>query len=277
MLVGDSFETVLYKTYSELDVDISHDLIIVHRDGRGLIPDIINKNGKVILENKIINGKDVEYRAFGAYRYFYSKYERLYDFFIFLSDDVYLKRDNWLDNIISVMYSNDKLGFGASQIFNGGKGYPHESHLRAPFWWAKSECLRKNDWIFKNDHDGEMKIGDQLTETGYFGIQIGNKLSLGFDASEKNHITQLLEKKYFPKLSPNGKYVSDEYDFFRSLYDSGFNDVIVSPYKHINEQNVCIDIESFNNLIYYPSLSIAKKNSNVIELKNKIFIYESSC
>jgi len=154
------------------------------------------------------------------------------------------------------------IGFGASQIFNGHKRYPHESHIRAPFWFAKSEVLKKIDWQFDDDHDGEMKIGDQCTAAGYVGVQVGNKINLGYDATEPYHITQLLELKYNPELHPSGKYQDLDIFYYyltRLPKESILEEDIISPYPHIGKQNTFIDIEPFNNLIYYPSLPLAKK------------------
>jgi len=43
-------------------------------------------------------------------------------------------------------------------------------------------------------------------------------------------------------------------------------EVINSPYNHIGQQNAFIDIEPFNNLIYYPSLPLAKQIGLVKQL-----------
>lgn len=264
MLGGTQQGDLFWPSYFNCDAGYPHDLIIVHRDYLGVPTNLKNPNGRMIIHNKIVNGRDIPHRAFGAYRHYFYKYQNDYEYFVFISDDVVLKREYWLREIVKTLDLHDKIGFGASQIFNGHKRYPHESHIRAPFWFAKAEVLKQIDWEFTDDHDGEMKIGDQCTAAGYVGVQVGNKIDLGYDATEPYHITQLLEQKHYPEMHPFGKYNCDSPDIFYYLLtrlpkERILEEVIVSPYPHIGEQNVFIDIEPFHNLIYYPSVSLAKK------------------
>jgi len=262
MLGGAKQGDLFWPSYFNCWAGYEHDLIIIHRDYLGVPTNLENKFGRMIIHNKIVNGRDIPHRAFGAYRHYFYKYQDDYDYFVFISDDVILKRDNWLKDIVDTLDSHPMIGFGASQIFNGHKRYPHESHIRAPFWFAKSEVLKKIDWQFEDDHDGEMKIGDQCTAAGYVGVQVGNKINLGYDATEPYHITQLLELKYNPELHPSGKYQNLDIFYYyltRLPKESILEEDIISPYPHIGKQNTFIDIEPFNNLIYYPSLPLAKK------------------
>jgi len=264
MLGGSQQGELFWPSYFKCDAGYPHDLILIHRDYLGVPTNLKNPNGRMIIHNKIVNGRDIPHRAFGAYRHYFYKYQNDYEYFVFISDDVILKREYWLREIVKTLDIHDKIGFGASQIFNGHKRYPHESHIRAPFWFAKAEVLKQIEWEFTDDHDGEMKIGDQCTAAGYVGVQVGNKIDLGYDATEPYHITQLLEQRFYPELHPFGKYHCDSPDIFTYLLtrlpkERILEEVIVSPYPHIGEQNVFIDIEPFHNLIYYPSLSIAKK------------------
>lgn len=276
MLAGERQNICFWPSYYNCKAGISHDLIIVHRDGLGLPEEILDQGyGEIKFLNKIVDGVDIPHRAFGAYRYSFNLYKNNYDYFIFISDDVVLKRDSWLLDIINVLNKHEKLGFGASQIFHGGKGFPEESHIRAPFWFAKTEALNKTVWEFDHDHTGEMRIGDQITQAGYFGVQVGNKLTLGFDSTEKDHITQLLEKKYFPQKSEMGKYDLHQYDYFLNNIDEIKSDYIVSPYNHIGKQNVLIDIEPFDGLIYNPSLEIAKKCVDIIDIGHNTYIIKN--
>lgn len=275
VLCGNKFKELFLTSYLKTIPGYEHDLILVHRDYLGVPDNLENKNGGLILQNKIINGEDVPHRAFGAYRHFFYKYRDDYEYFVFISDDVILKRDFWLKAIVDCLDSHEMIGFGASQIFNGHKRYPHESHLRAPFWFAKTKVLNKIDWQFTDDHDGEMKIGDQCTAAGYVGVQVGNKIDFAYDATEPYHITQLLEQQFYPEMHPFGKYHCDTPDIFyycltRLPKERILEEVILSPYPHIGEQNVFIDIEPFHNLIYYPSLSIAKKHFLAKELPYNI-------
>lgn len=277
LLGGEKQNDLFWPSYYSCEPGINHDLLLVHRDFLGVASNNVNKNGKLILENKIINGNDVPHKAFGAYRYYFSKYKDQYEYFIFVSDDVVIRRDNWLLDIIKSLNIHDKIGFGASQIFNGHKKYPHPSHLRAPFWFAKSSVLKQIEWIFNDDHDGEMRIGDQCTSVGYIGIQVGNKLDLAYDSTELNHVTQILEKKFFPNKNLLDKFNITELNFFDNLYhsitDADINSSFIeSPNSHIGVQNIFIDMEPFNNLIYYPSLDLAKKCGIAKEIKYNIYI-----
>lgn len=270
MLGGNQQEELFWSSYNNCVSGYPHDLILIHRDYLGVPTTVRNPDGRMIIHNKIVNGRDIPYRAFGAYRHYFYKYQNDYEYFVFISDDVVLKRDGWLKMVIDTLDIHEKIGFGASQIFNGHKKYPHESHLRAPFWFAKAEVLKQIEWEFNDDHDGEMKIGDQCTSVGYVGVQVGNKINLAYDATEQYHITQLLEQKYHPEFHPFGKHSEFSPDLFayyltRLDPDVIKNEVIVSPYSHIGEQNVFIDIEPFDGLIYNPSLEIAKKYSLVKE------------
>lgn len=270
VLCGNRFQELFWKSYTSATAGYPHDLIMVHRNFLGVPDEVKNKEGNLILENKIINGEDVPHRAFGAYRHFFYKHRDDYEHFIFISDDVVIKRDGWLKKIIDTLDAHEKIGFGASQIFNGHKKYPHPSHLRAPFWFAKTEVLNQIDWQFEHDHDGEERIGDQCASVGYVGVQVGNKIDLAYDATEPYHITQLLEQKYHPEFHPFEKYNEhspDMFYFYLTRLNEGeiFNETIVSPYSHIGEQNVFIDIEPFHGLIYHTSLDTAKKYSLVEE------------
>lgn len=269
-------QQLFWVNYSKLDPGYDHDIVLIHRNFLGLENfEPCNKKGKIIYENKIIDGKDLPHQAFGAYKYYYQKYKDNYDLFIFLSDDVIIKRHKWIKYIVDNLYKNDAIGFGGSQIFNGGKNYPHESHIRAPFWFAKKETLEKANWEFKSDHDGEMKIGFQLARTDYVGIQIGNKLDLGFDAFEKNHITQILENKYF---SPTDNYfIYEEFDYFRNLHKNLSKrkinkENIFSPFKHIGKQNVFIDLEPYDNLIFIETLDVAKKYLEIDKIYKDTYV-----
>jgi hypothetical protein len=275
MLGGNQQEELFWSSYNNCVSGYPHDLILIHRDYLGVPTTVRNPDGRLIIHNKIINGKDIEHRAFGAYRHYFYKYQNDYEYFVFISDDVVIKRDGWLKMVIDTLDIHEKIGFGASQIFNGHKKYPHESHLRAPFWFAKSEVLKQIEWEFNDDHDGEMKIGDQCTSIGYIGVQVGNKINLAYDATEPYHITQLLEQKYHPEFHPFGKHNKSSPDLFTYYFnrlseERILKEIITSPYPHIGDQNVFIDIEPFENLIYYPSLSIAKKHSLVKELSYNI-------
>jgi len=268
LLAGNHTDEFL-SSYYRCDAGAHHDLLIIHRNNMG-VPDTIENNwGNVIFENKIINGVDTPHRAFGGYRFAYQRFKGIYDIFIFVSDDVILKTDNWLLKIVTILNKHEKLGFGASQIFNGGRGYPHESHIRSPFWFAKTNALNQISWEFHDDHDGEMKIADQLTSAGFFGVQAGNKINFAYDVMEHNHITQLMELKYSHHTFPYGKHLTDIFDYSD---ESIYSEFIYSPFNHIGRQNLGIDLEPFDGLIYLPSVYIAKKYLSVYYNEYNTFI-----
>lgn len=260
-----------WSSYYKCKPGYKHDIILIHRNSLGIDHEPANDTGRIYKENKIINNKDVPHREFGAYRYFFNKYKDNYDVFVFISDDVVLKRDFWLKDIIDTLSLHSKIGFGGSQIFNGGNNkYPHESHIRAPLWFAKTTVLKKIQWEFDSSHDGEMKIGLQCAKAGYIGVQCGNKINLGYDATEPSHITQLLEQKYFSDIHPFEKHT--KLTFFETEIERYINDFIYSPYPWIGKRNVIKDIEPFNNLIFEPTIELAKKYNIAHEIIENTFI-----
>jgi len=275
---GEMQNKCLWPSYNQREAAWGHDLVVVHRNNMYLPQNIKNNYGEVIFLNKIIDGEEVPHRAFGAYRFAFNSFKDNYDLFVFFSDDVVIRRDFWLRDIVRKMQKHEYLGFFGSQIFNGHKKYPHESHVRAPMWGAKTGFLSEINWEFNDDHDGEMKIGDQLASVGCFGIQIGNKLNLAYDSFEKDHITQLLENKFFKKKKLFNKFEEKEDIFIKMAqsYDEKkiAKCIIKSPYDHIGKQNYLLDVEPFDSLIYYPTLETAKKYMNIREVINDTYILE---
>jgi hypothetical protein len=92
MLGGEKQGNLFWPSYFNCDAGYPHDLILVHRDYLGVPTNLKNPNGRMIIHNKIVNGRDIPHRAFGAYRHFFYKYRDDYEYFIFISDDVILKR-----------------------------------------------------------------------------------------------------------------------------------------------------------------------------------------
>ena len=284
-LGGSSTQNVCFwPSYKRCNAGYDHDFILVHRNFIGVEQSSLGIPQNIFIENKLDkHGNDVPHRAFGGYRHYYKKYKGKYDLFVFISDDVVIRRDNWLRDIVSVLGNNNKLGFGASQIFHEQVGsYP--SHLRAPFWFAKDEALSKAKWEFNSDHVGEVSIGDQLTATGFFGVQIGSKLDLAYDSLDLNstHITCILENKFFNYKNYTDKFTDDEFLIFERLVDNmSISDIknmeIVSPLPNVKRpQNCFFDLEPFDGLIYRPSYHIAEANANVKEILSGIYIYEKN-
>jgi hypothetical protein len=266
----------VWPSYFSNKYNGSHDLIVVHRNEMFLPNKIENKSGgNVIFENKINRlNEELPNKAFGAYRYFYNKYKHQYDVYAFISDDVVFKRDSWDLLLYRMMNKYNKLGLLATQIFNGGNKYPHESHARAHSWFGTDEALSSIKWEFKDDHDGEMKICQQMLEAGFYSAQIGNKLDVGYDVFETNHIAQLIEIKMYGENHLLVKFNENDLNFFRDEINKGRQDKwnIISPSPHIGARNAIFDIEPFHGLLYDQSVELAKKYTNVISYPENINI-----
>ncbi|GAG85146.1 unnamed protein product, partial [marine sediment metagenome] len=118
---------------------------------------------------------------------------------------------------------------------------------------------------------GEVLLAEQFLSAGFFGIQVGNKINIAYDALEKNHITQLLEIKYFGKDHLLKKFTPEEDIEFNELLnkylEDGINEYIESPYGHIGKRNIITQLEPFDGLIFDKSADIARENCNVITPK----------
>ncbi len=100
-------QETFWKYYHKHPAGRNHDIMVAYID-RSIIPEIRNTTGTVVYENKIVNGKDIPHRAFGAYRYFFNKYKDSYKYFAFISDDVIIRCDNWL--FVGYIPTNDDNG-----------------------------------------------------------------------------------------------------------------------------------------------------------------------
>ena len=264
----------IWPSYKNAKTSIFHDLIVVHRNEKHLSNDIKNTSGgKVIFENKINkDGIELPHKAFGAYREYWNKYKNNYDLFGFISDDVLIKRDHWLEKVSDVIFSCDKLGWCGTQIFNGSNGeYPHRSHCRAPIWFGKSESLKKIDWKFNSDHDGEMKIAEQFLNAGFFGCQVGNKIDLAYDSTEKgnfhigDHISAIMETQLGSDISKkiaNDKIKQINNQLWNKLINGNDSDIVKSPFKHIGPRKLISQLQPFDGLIFDKSKSLADEYSN---------------
>jgi hypothetical protein len=254
-----------------------HDIMIAYID-RSVIPEVHNDYGTIVYENKIINGKDIPHRAFGAYRYFFNKYKDTYKYFAFVSDDVIIRSDNWLQACIEPLERHPRLGWVGTQIFAErycGRSFP--DHLRAPIWFAKSEALQKVDWRFNGDHDGEVSTANQFMRAGFFGVQIGFKFDIAYDSLENgglgvgDGITSCFEKKFFPEKNLVGSYSQEEIKAFeKKIWDAIKNKKIEewwaeSPHPHIQKKNFITELQGLSGQVYVPSLYLARKYANVLE------------
>lgn len=281
-----------------------HDLIIVHQNFNFINKDIlINKEGPIIYINKILNdGTEIPNRGYGSYKYVFNEFKEKYDIFVFMQETCVIRRNNWIQDAIHILNFSNDIGFCSSQIFNGNDlnefstKYPHETHMRAPGpLFIKTCYLKLIAWNFNSDHEGEMVTADLLVEqTGCIGIQIGNKLNYAYDTlgtpaligiekavnrSNYNHITQLLENKYFPDKKGIDNFNEDEYYIFESLYNNLTQEQrntldISSPFNHIPILNIFYDIQPFNNLIYGKSVlkAIEKFPKNIIKFNNAFIL-----
>lgn len=255
-----------WPSYNNAESGIDHDLIVVHRDMAN-VPFIENKRGSIVLENKIYPHGELPHKAFGAYREYWNRNKNNYDFFAFISDDVIIKSNDWLSDAVAMLETHDKLGFVGTQIFNGDlKQYPHISHCRAPIWFGKSSAIKKIDWKFNSDHEGEMNLGEQFLAAGYFGAQVGNKIDIAYDAIDNqgfgdgDHVSSLMEKKLGHGL--RDRFDKDERQKMRAellsrLFASNDVMTIKSSHKHIGERKVISQLQPFNGLVFDKSHKIA--------------------
>lgn len=268
-------QDLFWKSYNELTPGRPHDILVAYID-RSVLPEIHNSHGEVIYESKIIDGKDIPHKAYGGYRYFFNKYKNNYKYFAFISDDVILRSDNWLQRCIEPLVNHKKLGWVGTQIYST-KSNCFPNHCRAHIWFAKSEALSKIKWKFKNDHDGEISMAEQCRRAGFFGVQIGHQFDIAYDSLENgglgvgDGIISCFEKKFFPEKKLVEPYTAKEIqNFEKEIWESIISNdvtkwVAASPHPHIQEKNFITELQGLNGQIYAPSLSIARKNASVLE------------
>lgn len=268
-------QELFWKSYHTLSSGRNHDILVAYID-RNVVSPINNTSGKVFYESKIINGKDIPYKAYGAYRYFFNKYKDKYTYFAFISDDVILRSDNWLQKCIEPLELYEKLGWTGTQVYSTiSNCFPN--HCRAHIWFAKSEALSKINWKFKNDHDGEVLMAEQFRRVGYFGIQVGHQFDIAYDSLENgglgvgDGIISCFEKKFFPEKKLVDPFSGQEIKTFEKKIWGSIckNDVAewfaTSPHPHIQEKNYITELQGLHGQIYVPSLSIARKYADVLE------------
>lgn len=268
-----------WKYYEKLDPGIEHDILVAYID-KTIIPETIkNNHGKLFYESKIIEGKDIPHRAFGAYRYFFNKYRDQYRYFGFVSDDVIVRSKNWLKRCIEPLARHERLGWTATQIYSGKYSQCFPDHFRAPIWFAKSEALSQIKWEFDSDHHGEIVTANQFLDANYFGIQVGHKFDIAYDSLEAGDcglgdgIISCFEKKFFPKKRLELPFSEDELNKFKTeLWDSIKQNKIekwyaISPYDHIQEKNFITELQGLDGQVYVPALNLAKQCLPIYENK----------
>jgi hypothetical protein len=280
-----------WPSYEMCDAGISHDLVVVNRNMEGVPLDIRKKSPwieEIFYENKIfstfhsydkfstVQGNELAHKAFGAYRYYFHKYMMGYKYFAFVSDDVLLRRKNWLRDVYLMFEKYKGLGIVSPMVHN------NPPHVRAPVWFGTREALSSLDWGFSDDHDGEMTIADRCVNAGFFVAQIGRKIDFAYDP--------LWERNANPRVcgapQPNAyleKYMfGEEHKIFEEddfLLMEKFRDDLENGerYEEISSDelgtrvdmqrwNICLEFQPYHGLLYNRGIEIARKFGHDIEI-----------
>lgn len=266
-------QRLLWDSYRSLDAGVSHDVLVAYRDS-SMVPDVTNLYGDVLLVKKEVDGRDIPHKAFGAYRYYANEFLSSYDNFVFLSDDVILRRDNWLAHLVEPL-SKPRLGWTATQVLSSqSRLFPN--HLRAPLWAASAEALSAIAWEFDSDHGGELAIADQMLKAGFYGVQVGNKINLGYDSLEKgayfrgDSVYAICERELFPDKHLILPYSEHEILKLQLLAQSvAKGDVaqelrLVSPFKHLGKFHAFRDLDMLDGSVYRPAVGLARKSIELV-------------
>lgn len=271
-----------WPSYSATTAGYPHDMIFVHRGHEG-VPNVTKIQGadNIFMRNKILKTGEIPHKAFGAYRHYFQKYADMYDAFAFISDDVYLRRHDWIKEVVELFEKFPKLGFISPMIHN------NPAHMRAPIWFGKTECLKKVDWNFYDDHDGEMTMADRCTAAGYFGIQIGHKFDFAYDPDWDGYANprvcgspqpnQWIEKIKFGEEHFDNIYTKEEINSLQIYQDRLFSgdtseeisDIRISDRLEYQRWNMCFEIQPYHGLIYNKSLPIVKQEGHAFKLYDR--------
>lgn len=261
-----------WPSYEMCDPGYKHDMIFVHRNMDGVPEKVPFKGEDLIFENKIFRYFELEHKAFGAYRHYFMKYSKDYDIFAFISDDVYLRRDNWLKDVVDMFEKYPKLGIISPMLHN------HPPHARAPIWFGRKEALIQMDWGFQNDHHGETTIADRCVNANYFVAQIGHKIDFAYDPYWDGYANprvcgspqpnQWLEKIWFGEDHFDRKFTTEEIQSLdrylekmiaQNVFDEEISDLRISSRLQFQRWNPCIEIQPYHGLIYNRSLEIVRE------------------
>lgn len=254
-----------------------HDMVLAYRNWKDIPRHTCNMDGAIVPECKIIDGRDVPHKAFGAYRHYFNKYADKYDNFAFVSDDVVVKADGWLLRAITLLRKHDRCGWVNTQILNNAPGWKYfdRSHGRAPIWFAKTEALRKVNWRFNDDHAGEMDTGDQFVEAGFFGVQVGNKFDVAYDAIGGTGPGEYMEAHFFgPEHCPK-KFQPGEVDPVNARLRVALESGEIERFN-VGTYNLVSHLEAFHGLIYDRSLLIAEQSAPVGKYKFEVNLLEDA-
>tara|TARA_B100000242_G_C43048710_1_gene489717 strand:- start:1856 stop:2899 length:1044 start_codon:yes stop_codon:yes gene_type:complete len=281
----------ILKSISKAESGINYDLLYITRNFNYFPRELEPKNiGKILFENKVMpdlekrkfllikKENELKHKAFGAYKYYSYKYYKDYDYIICISDDVYIRRNNWLKDIIKLFKRSNKIGLISNQIRNSPR------HVRAPFIAFSSECLsvldKKDIWIFDSDHDGEQRIGEQVAEAGFLCVQMGHLFDLCTDYEWNNRGSEfrfvatpypyhIFEKKLTGNKSEDKIYSKDEINKIEEKIGSPsqmkntsecISDESLGETDLYQRWNIFYELQPFNNLIHNAGQNIAFKN-----------------
>lgn len=268
-----------WPSYNSCSAGIKHDMILVHRNMQGVpshVPTSKYAENAILMENLMLEDKilpegEVPYKAFGAYRHYFKKYASDYKYFAFISDDVYLRRQNWLKDVIEMFEKYPKLGMISPMLHN------NPSHARAPIWFGKTQCLNKVNWEFQDDHDGEMTMADRCVDAGYFVAQIGHKVDFAYDPDWDGYANprvcgspqpnQMIERIWFGdehfKMYYSVEEIASLEKYKAMLFSESVSEEIadlrISNNLQLQRWNVCFEIQPYHGLIYNKSLHIVKE------------------
>ena len=212
-----------------------------------------------------------------------------------MSDDVYIRRDNWLENIIDVFSVSTYIGVVSNQIRNNPR------HVRAPFFAISSECIESleklNLWNFISDHDAECRFGDQVAAAGFLSVQLGNGFNLATDYEWNfrgyNHRysgtplpSHILEKEFLG--SYDEKKIFNTIDIQKHLNLFGnpsdekninlfINNKTLSSTNENQNWNIFFEFQPFNGLIHNSGQNIAFTNKLIKDLYNNEEKFLNKC
>ena len=281
----------ILKSISKAKSGLNYDLLYITRNFNYFPRKLDVKNiEKIFFENKVMpecekskfllikNKNELKHRAFGAYKFYSYKYYNDYDYVICISDDVYIRRNNWLIDVINLFQKSNKIGLISNQIRNSPR------HVRAPFIALSSKCLsildKKDIWFFDSDHDGEQRIGEQIAEAGFISVQLGHLFDLCTDYEWNNRGSEfryaptpypyhIFERELTGNLTENKIYSKVEINEIEEKIGTPnqmkntnrfINDSSLAETELYQKWNIFYELQPFNNLIHNAGQNIAFKN-----------------
>lgn len=244
-----------WPTYHNCTPGINHDIVLVHRDFEGVTSDVNNPYGMLFFENKCNpDGTEKTDRAWSGYKYYFNKYKDKYKYFAFISDDVAIKRDNWLKDAIDMLNRHERLGFTTTMLGNS------PPNINSPIWFARTECLKKiyPFWNFENDTEAESITPDLCVDAGYFGTQVGHEVTLAYDAGQTPSRNYEFESQISHPEHHLTKFTPEEIESIgqKYLYMLKNNQYEERLQNFYIPYNIVLEIQPFHGKIYNKSLPI---------------------